>query len=194
MHGPNSGNRSILLFVFLYCIGRFMGIYYPRAAAITEKISPWIIYISLMIVFFVVVSFSPTIIARGINYLSYPYNSFILISFAIIFFYCFKSLNIHNKWINWFAKSSFAIYLIHGQPIVSTHRWLYDIYAIIGLQIENPNIRLLFLLGAAFAICLLCIAIDQVRIAIFKYCGIDKLINTVDKLINKKTELFKITY
>ncbi len=144
-----------------------------------------------MIFFFIIVSFSPTIVARGINYIVYPYNSIFLILFAILFFYSFNSLHFQNKWINYFAKSSFAIYLIHGQPIVSTHRWIYDVYSQIGLQIENVNLRLLFLLVTALIICALCILIDQVRIWFFKLAGIDKLIDSIDSYVNSKTNIFK---
>lgn len=193
MKGPNSSGRSILLFVFLYCIGRFINLYYPKAELINKYFrKPGFIYIVVMIVYFIIVSFSPTIIARGINYLVYPYNSLFLILFAIAFFFCFKSLHIQNKWINYFAKSSFAIYLIHGQPIVSTHRWIYNVYSHIGLQIENCNLKLLFLFTTALVVCILCVIIDQVRILFFKYAGVDKIIYTIDEYVNSKTDIFKI--
>ena len=147
MKGPNSGNRSILLFVFLYSIGRFIKLYYPKAESISLYFKkPWVIYIVVMILFFLVETCSPTMIARGINWIVYPYNSIVLIFFAILFFYSFKSINIQNERINYIAKSTFAIYLIHGQSIVSSHRWFYDIYSYVGLHIQNIHLKLLFLL------------------------------------------------
>ena len=193
MKGPNSGNRSILLFVFLYSIGRFIKLYYPNAESISAHFKkPWVVYFVVMILFFLVEICSPTMIARGINWIVYPYNSIVLILFAILFFYSFKSMHIQNKWINYIAKSSFAIYLIHGQSIVSSHRWFYDIYSYVGLHIPNIHLKLLFLLVTALAICVLCILLDQARIFIFKYAGIDKMIISIDEYVNTKTKLFNI--
>lgn len=192
MKVPNCGNRSILLFVFLYSIGRFIRLYYPRAELISKYMrKPWLVYVVVMLLYFVVVSFSPLIVARGINWIVTPYNSIILILFSILFFYSFQAFSIKKEWINYVAKSSFAIYLIHGQNIVSTHRWFYDLYSHYGTMIENVNLRLFYLFGVAIVICTVCVLIDQMRIYFFKYCGIDKLIVSIDEYINNKTAVFK---
>lgn len=192
MKGPNCGNRSILLFVFLYSIGRFIRLYYPKAESFSKYLrQPWIVYILVMLLYFVVVAFSPLMVARGINWIVSPYNSIVLIFFSILFFYSFQSFTVQKKWINYIAKSSFAIYLIHGQNIVSLHRWFYSLYSCYGNMIENVNLRLFYLFGVAIVICTVCVLIDQVRIYFFKYCGIDKLIVSIDEYINNKTAVFK---
>ena len=112
MKGANCGNRSIMLFVFLYSIGRFIRLYYPKAEVISKYMrNPWIVYVVVMLLYFVVVSFTPLIVARGINWIVTPYNSIILILFSILFFYSFLAFSIKKEWINYVSKSSFAIYL-----------------------------------------------------------------------------------
>lgn len=190
-YNGNYSDRSILTFVFLYSIGRFIKLH---EAVIIEKIpfvdkSPWRLYFAVMFLFFVVVSFSPSLVSRGINYFARAYNSLGLILFSFLFFYCFKKMKVQNKWINAIAKSTFAIYLIHGNNIVTYHRWIYNPYSSFGLTIDSIHLRLLYLLCFALIICLGCIIIDQVRQFLFRILGIDWTIQKLDAFVSNKYEM-----
>lgn len=162
VEGQNYGDRSILTFVFLYSIGRFVKVHENYVVEKAPKLvrNPWAIYSTLMFFFFVLVSFLPSFLPRGINFFAHAYNTIGLTLFSVIFLYCFKTLKIQKRWINAFAKSTFAIYLIHGNNIVTYHRWIYDPYTRYGITIDNMHLRLFYLLCSALAICFACIIID----------------------------------
>ena len=196
LHGQNYGDRSILTFVFLYSIGRFLKVH---DSYIKEKVPaldkhPWKIYYLLMILFFILVSFMPIMISRGINFFAHAYNTLGLTVFSIIFFYCFKSLQIKKRWINYIAKSTFAIYLIHGNNIVTYHRWIYNPYTRYGITIDSIHLRFLYLLLSALAICFVCVIIDQIRILLFRYAGIDWIIMKLDGLADRKLQKVAINF
>lgn len=184
----NCSDRSIITFIYLYSIGRFIKIH---DAFILDKVPsiakyPWIVYIAFMIVFFVTVSFTPSMVSRGINYFVRAYNTIGLTLFSVLFFYYFKKLSIQKTWINAIAKSTFAIYLIHGNNIVTYHRWIYNPYARLGIMIDSIHLRFLYLLCSALVICLGCILIDQVRQFIFKYLGINLIVEMIDIFVSNK--------
>lgn len=184
----NYSDRSILTFVFLYSISRFFRLY---DALIKEKVRfiqrhPWGIYFASVIVFFVAVSFSPPLISRGINYFARAYNTIGLTLFSILFFYCFKRLSIQKRWINIIAKSTFAIYLIHGNNIVTYHRWIYNPFTSFGITIDSIHLRLIYLFFVAIFICTGCVVIDQIRQLLFKYLGIDWSIKKLDACVCKR--------
>lgn len=191
-YNGNCSDRSIITFIFLYSIGRLIKIH---DAFIIDKIPsiakfPWKVYIVFMIVFFLIVSFTPSMVSRGINYFVRAYNTIGLTFFSVLFFYCFKKLCIQKKWINAVAKSTFAIYLIHGNNIVTYHRWIYNPYTRLGITIDSIHLRFLYLLCSALVICLGCILIDQVRQFIFKYLGIDWAINKTDAFVSNRFTIF----
>lgn len=188
-HGPNYGDRSIITFIYLYSIGSFIkecDFEIGEHFMIIKK-HPWVLYGLSSLVFFGFVSFLPSLFSRGINFFFHAYNTIGLIFFSILFFYCFKSLNVQNKWINLMAKSTFAIYLIHGNSIVTYHRWIYDPYTQIGVGIGNIHLRFLYLIVSAVVICVACILVDQLRQILFKYAGIDWVINRIDTYVKRKS-------
>lgn len=190
-NGGNYGDRSILTFVYLYSIGGFIKEYESYIGEKAQRIvrHPWIVYSLTMAVFFILVSFLPSLFSRGINYFARAYNTLGLTLFSVLFLLCFKSLKFQNKWINVVAKSTFAIYLIHGNNIVTYHRWIYNPYTRIGVTIDSIHLRLIYLLFSAFLICLSCVLIDQVRQVLFKYLGIDWAVKKIDAFIGKKLQL-----
>ena len=191
LHGSHYGDRSILTFIYFYSIGWFVKVYDEdlKTSKITGYITknPWAIYALLTVIFFILVSFLPEMCSRGINFFFHAYNTIGLVAFSFLFFYCFKSLSLQKKWINYLAKSTFAIYLIHGNSIVTYHRWIYNPFTRFGIGIESIHIRLFYLLGSAVIVCLTCILIDQVRQLLFKYVGIDWSINRINDYITKKS-------
>lgn len=179
----NCGDRSILTFVFLYSIGWFIK---EHGNYLLNGCNPWVIYGMVMVVFFVMVSFLPSTFSRGVNFLARAYNTIGLTLFSILFFLCFRFIKIQKKWINSIAKSTFAIYLIHGNNIVTYHRWIYNPYTMFGCRINDIHLKLCYLFLTAICICIGCIVIDQIRILFFKYVGVDWTINRVDVIIRNR--------
>ena len=191
MKGDNCGDRSIITFVYLYSIGGFIKRHLEhiqiknfKVHNIIKNLKYWQLYICISVIFFVLVTYLPNPYGKAINGLSNEYNSIGLTIFSIIFFCAFKNIKLQNSFINYIAKSSFAIYLIHGHNIVTYHRWIYNPFTEYGLHIEGGCIRLLYLFGAGLTIVVSCIIIDQFRMILFNYLGINSLIRTIDKRIN----------
>ena len=189
------GDRSIMTFAYFYSIGCFIREYGPDISLpmTVKKYSPWLVYIIVMVVFFSMVSFIPGMIGKGVNFLARSYNTIGLMFFSVLFFLCFKNLKLQKRWINSLAKSTFAIYLIHGNNIVTYHRWIYDPYTKFGVLIENIHLKFIYLLAVAFAICVGCIIIDQIRRLIFKYLGVDYIIDKTDLFFRNKLARYIIS-
>lgn len=193
MKGDNCSDRSIITFIYLYSIGGFIRRYLDeihikicQTCNRIKKIKFWQLYIGVSIMFFVLVTYLPYPCDKVINALSNKYNSIGLTVFSILFFCGFREIKLQSSFINKIAKSSFAIYLIHGHNIVTYHRWVYNPFTEFGLTIEDSGwSRLLYLCAVAFVIVTFCILIDQIRILIFRYLGIDSIIFRIDKKLNK---------
>lgn len=187
VHGANYGDRSILTFIYLYSLGQFVRRYYNDIHLLPVALrKPWLTYTIVICIFFVLVTTLPLFLSRGINSLAHSYNSIGLTFFSVLFFFCFLSLKIQKSWINYLAKSTFAIYLIHGNNIVTYHRWIYNPYTEWGVRISNIHMRLIYLLVFAIVICIACVIIDQIRLFLFRYTGIKWIINKADELIGNK--------
>ena len=192
VHESDCGDRSLLTFVFLYSIGRFIRVHLSHFSRYVRALNerPWLVYIMVTCVFFILVSFMPPLLSRGVNFLARAYNTIGLTLFSILFFFCFKNLQIQKKWINLMAQSTFAIYLIHGNNIVTYHRWIYNPYTSIGIQINSIHLRLLYLLISALLICFACILVDRIRILLFKYVGVEWVINRIDSFAKERVLKF----
>lgn len=192
MKGDNCSDRSIITFIYLYSIGGFIRRYLDeiqinicQTCNKIKKIKFWQLYICVSIIFFILVTYLPYPCDKVINAFSNKYNSIGLTIFSILFFCSFRELKMQSTFINKIAKSSFAIYLIHGHSIVTYHRWLYNPYTKYGVTIDNGWTCLLYLLVIAFTIVISCILIDQIRILLFRYLAIDSIILSIDKKLNK---------
>lgn len=121
----NPTGYSVINFIFLYFIGRFIAIY-------VKEINSRFIVISFLICIGIVVAINTSFfLLGGTNYWIFQYglaynNPFIILA-AVLFFLCFKRLSFKNSYINWFASSALSIYLIHEHPAVSYK--LYDYIA-----------------------------------------------------------------
>lgn len=109
-----SDGKNVVNFIFLYMIGNTLSTY----KHLFEKVK----LIKLLFVwglfnFFLVLSyaiFDNTFIGSIIWRLSFPYCSPLLLLNSILFFLIFSKMSFYNWVINWLAKSSLAIYLIHA--------------------------------------------------------------------------------
>lgn len=105
---------SIIHFILIYMIGRTLFLYKDCLLQISNKK-----YISLYLLFTLAILgfYLGLDIPSAYNYSS-PFN----ILAACSFFMLFAKQTFYNRWINWIASSTFAVYIIHiNEPVFS---WL----------------------------------------------------------------------
>ncbi len=118
------------------------------------------------------------------------YTSPVIVGEAICLLLYFGNLDINNKKIiklvSLVTPCIFSVYIIHVHPLVF---WNILKDAFTGLTEYNFFIAFAIILATALAIFIGCIALDYVRIIIFKFLKINKLCdmlgNTITKLIKK---------
>ena len=105
----------------------------------------------------------------NIMYLAHKGNSIVGLLAAIGIFTVFKNLECkYNSWINILASTTFAVYLIHNNPIISDWLWNTVIYA--DRYLESPFF-LLHMLGVTTLIFGVCSILELIRLRIAKYCN-----------------------
>lgn len=73
-------------------------------------------------------------------YLAHKGNSIVGLLAAIGIFTVFKNLKCkYNRWINILASTTFTVYLIHNNPIISDWVWNTVVYA--DRYLESPFFR-----------------------------------------------------
>lgn len=155
-----SSGKNLPNFMLIYLLGNILMQYKVQLAKISQK--RWIfIYILLNVVLVTFYClFSNSLIGKIIWHISFIYCSPILFINAIIFFMVFAQMNIKSKFINWTAKSSFAIYLIHGnRPYAYTLIGLASVYCV--NHITNPIILFISIVLLAIAIIVVTVSIDK---------------------------------
>lgn len=177
--------RSLLMFCYLYSLGYFIRNYYPdgiKFPIVGNK--PLLLYGISCLILFILISFLPGPLSSVINSLFSDWDRIGKLILVVLFFLSFQNMKFQSNLINILAKSSFAIYLIHGHYIVTYNRWIYDLYSEYAMPIGNIHLKLLFLLVCAILICIICILLDQIRILIFRLLIVDNFINWVDTKTN----------
>lgn len=154
---------SPLSFLTLYIIGRYLKIYKIRFLEISSYKS---FFIYLMIVFTSsILLFFGTLIVSSIQ-LSLQsklcaYNSPFVILSSLYFFNIFRQISFNNKIINNMATSSFAIYLIHANPLTFPHFKKLIANVFINYNSYNAFIITIILL---LIISIFSILIDKIRL------------------------------
>lgn len=123
----------------------------------------------------------------GYSKILISYTSPTILFAALFLLNSFAHLKINEKYrktVLLFSSASFGVYLIHCQPFVFD-KILADLFG----NVVNYNVisAVLAIIGITLAIYLLCTAIDYARKYVFKFLGIEKLIEIVSKI---STRLF----
>lgn len=107
----NPTGYTVVQLVMVYCIGRWIRLYVPRGVIRGWRKRVFFVYlISLGLIF-------------GGNFFMGPlkvfaYNSPMVLLSTVCFFGLFLGIELRSVVINWIARSSFAVYLIHKNPLV----------------------------------------------------------------------------
>lgn len=116
-----STGKNLVNFMFLYLIGNQLSYYKEKWANLKTRnlLLAYIILTSIIVIPHY--CFFGTMVSKVIFRLSFPYCSPIILVSSILFFMIIGKIKIQNKWINYVAASSLAIYLIHGsRPFLPT--------------------------------------------------------------------------
>lgn len=170
----NANGYNVVNFVYLYFIGRYIKIY-------NLTISKWkslAIYVLCSLLLGVL---SVTLSGDGYAYNIFhdKYNNPILIIESVALLCFFVSLNFKSNFINWLAKSSIAIYLIHSNPNID-ESILYKFVRDNWLNWRGGRWSYLFVF--AFVVVFGCIIVDKCMTIVIK--PLSYLLNKIgDKIV-----------
>ena len=177
-----SDGKNVINFMFLYLMGYSIRTY-KRS---WESLRP-IYIVSAFIVLNVLLIVSLSYFHRETNIgdliwrYSFPYCSPTLLLNAVLIFILFSKFTFHSSLVNSVAASTFAVYLIHCQPIINSF-----INHVIASRVSiNYPIDYLFIESALFAVVIMagCIIIDKLLNPLWK--GVSSLCMKVENKIFK---------
>lgn len=116
--GFNNG-YSFIHFVLIYMIGRTLYLYNGFFFAYCKKLYLFAYFFFILMILTLYLFLD---ITRFYSYCS-PFNILATSSLFIIF----AKMSFYNKWINWIASSTFAVYIIHINPPVKNWLKAFDI-------------------------------------------------------------------
>ena len=155
---------SALSLIGLYLIGAYLKETEIKLFTLKAKYN-LMIYLTLG---FCMVIFSIILIKIGVTSSLYGYLNPVIILMSIYIFLFFRKINIgYSKPINFLSASAFSIYLFHVNPIIIIE--IRKIWSYIDLHYSMTE-SLLLAFVSFIAIYLFCVAIDRIRIFIFKHC------------------------
>ena len=148
--GFNHG-YSVIHFILVYMISRYLNMY--QAILLRKKLRFWVMsyLICSMVIFLMYV--------LGVNYVWQYSNPMIVLS-AICSFVPFLYRHYVNRWINWVAQSTLAVYIIHITVPVYYLVVDYDKYILGHFDYLT---YLVFALGGVILIFVISILYDKVR-------------------------------
>lgn len=119
-----------------------------------------------------------------VNYLTYT-SPFVVLSaiFLFIFFSKLKFGKKTEKFINYITPAALGVYLIHTHPLVF-NKLMKDI----AMPLVNHGTAAMIFgsIAMAFAVFIICIVIDLLRIQLFKLIRINALCKKLDEVFNSK--------
>jgi surface polysaccharide O-acyltransferase-like enzyme len=184
----NTLASNLMLFIFLYLIGRFISLYIPKRAKGRRYLYAYILC-SLIIAGIGISIFYLPINNKWIYLTCFPYTSPLIVASAVAFFLWFRSFSIQSRIINYCASSALAIYLIHENNFIRPFymRYINEL----GQQIDNGFLLALVVFVIALGVVVVCVLIDKVRMfitnpieRIFRKIDMDGIFN---KMIDKIT-------
>lgn len=117
------------------------------------------------------------------------YTSPIMVGEAICLLLYFSNLKVNNKklikLIGFVTPTIFSVYIIHVHPLIF---WKILREAFTGLTEYNLFISIAIIIATALAIFMGCIALDYIRILIFKLFKVDYFCGSLSKFIKQKTD------
>ena len=180
---PSLGDgKNLVNFIFVYMLGNVL----RQDASFLKKIRSWAllaVYVAMnLALVFGYTAMSDNIVGKVLWRLSFPYSSPVLLVNSVLFFVLFTRLSFQSKAVNWLARSSLAIYLIHsnrplffdwdgmaggelpGGIIGNMAKWA-------GAVATNDLLYGMLLLLVALLVIVICVGIDQFLSPVWKFAG-----------------------
>ena len=156
---------SPLSFFFLYLLARYVRIY--AAGLMIKTASYYLCGWLLCALLAAIIAMSSSLLGYGADVLLYVYGytSPITIIGAIMLVVAFSRITLTNNWINWIAKSSFAVYIVHCHECIFVPEYCSSI----RLWFETDNVCMFLIKTGLIIIVLYTISIfiDKIRIKIW---------------------------
>jgi surface polysaccharide O-acyltransferase-like enzyme len=173
-HEPYLTNRgfSLLWLTVLYVLGWYVGVY-GSTLKIGNKAIYALIAAGFLATYLPVVTLSNTVFHNSVSppVLLMALGTLVLASRA-------RPCGRLVRAVRALSPAAFGIYLIHLHPLVKEHFLLGRFAPLARL---NPSLMALGAIGASLAICALCLLIDSVRIAVFRWLRVKRLCEWIDE-------------
>ena len=174
--------------IVMYLVGGYFSKYPIKLKKPYKCIVAFLCFALLNFIYKYVIEFVTTkllgVPSHGDLFLSY--TSPIVIGEAICLLLYFSNLTVNNKilvkTISFITPTLFSVYIIHVHPIVF---WKILKDAFIGLTEYNLLVSFMLIITISLTILISCIALDYIRIIIFKFLKINKLCDKLGKNITK---------
>lgn len=185
-------NSNLMWFIYMYIIAAYIKKYDIKFINNNKKnltiIALTTLLLFMLSVIITLIGLKIKFFSNFVEHFNNMYSLPMLILSISVFIY-FKNINIkNNKIINIFARSSFAVYLIHINVLI--RRYLFtDILILQNFYDKNTLILAGYVFISSISIYLICIVIDILRIKlieepIFRIHRFDKYIDKIDKFMN----------
>lgn len=179
----NETGYNVLHFVFIYYIGQLLRRF--ESSIRIKSIVSWGVYVGLSLVIGLI-AFQQFYVGDFTNmWKQFQYNNPLLVLSSVALFLAFKQLSFQARFINWFAGSVLAIYLVHDHLFF--REWFVRINQTYGiLTPQTVGIALLIVVVLMVGVVLL----DKLRLMVTNPI-VDFLARQSSKLLEKiETKLF----
>lgn len=167
------GGKNLVNFLLIYAIGNTLKAHSARWQIIPKRriLMCFIVYNSLLVALFTL--WSGRVSTAIYERIFFHYDSIGLLLNAVMFFVYIGHLQFHSRFVNFVAKSSLAIYIIHFSDI-----FLYGVIGPICMRMlsvcaSNQAIVVGCVITIAICVLIMCVAIDKALTPIWR--GLDKL-------------------
>lgn len=183
-----SGGYSVIWFMILYLSAAYVRLYYKPSYKPAKYFFVYFATVALNLTFHTIFAGLGEVWGNG---MVRDYNNILVYVGALFLFMAFLNLNIKNiilkKVVLFISPLTFAVYLIHESPFISSFIW--SVFNT-STWCVNSSLFIFFGLGTVLVLFLCCCFIEFLRKVIFKYLKIDYLIKKVsDCAENKIREL-----
>lgn len=175
--GFNEG-YSAISFIGLYLLARYIRLYSNKLVNFSAGVDFFL---------YLVLSLLPVLLfyVTGHGFHMIAYSSPFVVGAAVFFFLAFNRMQVSSSIINSMAVSVFSVYLVHLHPFIYQHyqQLMQKMYSTLaGWE------YILFVLGFASLFMLLCVAVDKIRILVWRYLSnkmMDRLVAILECVLNK---------
>lgn len=183
-----SGGYNVIWFMILYLSAAYVRLYYKPSYKPAKYFFVYFATVALNLTFHTIFAGLGEVWGNG---MVRDYNNILVYVGALFLFMAFLNLNIKNiilkKVVLFISPLTFAVYLIHESPFISSFIW--SVFNT-STWCVNSSLFIFFGLGTVLVLFLCCCFIEFLRKVIFKYLKIDYLIKKVsDCAENKIREL-----